>query len=550
MFIRVKKVQSTKKIHEYLQIVENRWEKGKVRQRVIATLGKMEDLIPSGQIDRFIESLSKFTETLTVINLHREGALLAEWSKIWGPYLIFRRIWEQLGIPEILKGVLRERNFQFDVEKAVFSLVLQRFLSPGSDLLGSKWIRGIYGEGMEEIQLQYFYRSLAFLSEKKDYLEDRLFENQRHILINEVDIVFFDTTTLYFEGKGPLDFARRGFSKDKRPQENQVVVGIVMSREGRPISCFWWPGNTADVEAAQKIAANLKKRFFIRDIILVCDRGMVSAKNLKKFTSLGFKYIVGMKMRRMRHIRNKVIGKRGRYLPIKENLKVKEVFVKDTRYILCYNPLEALRDKEKRESILQDLREKLACGKGKSLIGNRGYRAFLTLDKNAININERKVQEESRFDGKYVIRTDTNLPKEKVALTYKRLSELEALLRDMKDLLEVRPIFHRKEDMVKAHIFVCFLSLRLMVELKKKMEEADIDLPWKEIILLLNQISAVKVKLGEKEFLLRTQFPKGVNEIFRAVGVRPPPLAQLLSPKKEPEAAFENPPLVEQLRLI
>ncbi len=205
MFIRVKKVQSNKKIHEYLQIVENRWEKGKVRQRVIATLGKMEDLIPSGQIDRFIESLSKFTETLTVINLHREGALLAEWSKIWGPYLIFRRIWEQLGLPEILKEVLRGRNFQFDVEKAVFSLVLQRFLSPGSDLLGSKWIRGIYGEGMEEIQLQHFYRGLAFLTEKKDYLEDRLFENQKHILINEVNIVFFDTTTLYFEGKGLRD---------------------------------------------------------------------------------------------------------------------------------------------------------------------------------------------------------------------------------------------------------------------------------------------------------------------------------------------------------
>jgi transposase len=148
-----------------------------------------------------------------VINLHREGSLCAEWSKVWGPYLIL-------------------------------AITLQRFLSPGSDLLGSKWVEKVYGEGLEGIKLQHFYRALSFLSEKKNYVEERIFDKRRDLLINEVDIVFFDTSTLYFEGKGPEDFARRGKSKDNRPQENQIVVGVVMSREGRPISCMWWPGNT------------------------------------------------------------------------------------------------------------------------------------------------------------------------------------------------------------------------------------------------------------------------------------------------------------------
>jgi hypothetical protein len=159
-----------------------------------------------------------------VLNFHREGELSAEWSRSWGPSLIFRRLWEELGLPEILDGALRERSFQFDVERTIFALALQRLVKPGSDLLGSSWVKGnIYGEGLDKIQLQHFYRALAFLSGKKNFVEEQLFERRRHLLINEVNIVFFDTSTLYFEGKGPGGFAKRGFSKDGHSQDNQVV---------------------------------------------------------------------------------------------------------------------------------------------------------------------------------------------------------------------------------------------------------------------------------------------------------------------------------------
>jgi transposase len=303
--------------------------------------------------------------------------------------------------------------------------------------------------------------------------------------------------------------------------------------------------------AVSEVASFLRKRFFIRDIILVCDRGMVSAKNLKKFTALGFKYIVGMKMRKMRHIKTKVIGRRGRYSEIRDNLEVKEVNVQNRRYILCYNPLEAERDREKRETILKNLREKFARGEVRGLIGNRGYRTYLKVQKEAIHIDEMKVQREARFDGKYVLRTNTDLPKEKVALTYKGLYEIEALFRDLKDILEARPFFHQREDMIKAQHLACFLSLQLMVELKKQMVPENISLPWKEIILLLSEVSAVKVKVQDKEFLLRTQFPTGANDIFKAVGVRPPPLAQLLPRQGKADAKRrEGSPRVTQLSFL
>ncbi|MDQ7822531.1 MAG: IS1634 family transposase [Candidatus Eremiobacteraeota bacterium] len=533
MFIRVKKVTSGRKQYDYLQICETSREDKKVRQKVIATLGTMDELVPSGQLDRFVESMAKFSQNLQVLNLHQEGALSAEWSKSWGPSLIFRRLWEQLQIPEIIKAALTERAFQFDVEKTLFAIALQRLVKPGSDLLGSSWVkRAIYGEGLENIGLQHFYRALGFLAGKKEYVEDQLFERRRHMLINEVDIVFFDTSTLYFEGKGPKNFAKRGFSKDGHAQDNQIVFGVVMSREGTPLSCMWWPGNTADVETIRDVASSLKKRFYVKDVVLVCDRGMVSAKNLKRFTALGFKYIVGMKMRKTRHVKTKVMGKRGRYLEVRENLRVKEVSYRHQRYVLCYNPQEAERDKKKREAILDDLREKLAGGEARSLIGNKGYRAYLSVEREALHIDELKVQREARYDGKYVLRTNTDLPKEKVALTYKGLQDVEALFRDLKDILEARPFFHRKEDMVKAHLFSCFLALQLMVELKKRLESESVSIPWKEIILRLEQISAVKVNVGDSEFLLRTEFPPGVNDIFRAAGVRPPPRAQLISPQK------------------
>jgi hypothetical protein len=552
MFIRVKKVTSGKKTYDYLQICETVREDKKVRQKVIATIGTMDDLLPSGQLDRFVESMAKFTQNIQVLNLHKEGALSAEWSKSWGPSLIFRRIWEQLQFPEILASALKERAFKFDVEKTIFALALQRLVRPGSDLLGSTWVKGnIYGDGLDSIELQHFYRALGFLATKKDFVEEQLFERRRHLLINEVDIVFFDTSTLYFEGRGPRGLAKRGFSKDNHPQDTQIVFGVAMSREGTPISCMWWPGNTADVDTIVKMASSLKKRFYVRDVILVCDRGMVSGKNLKRFTALGFKYIVGMRMRRMKHIKTKVLGKRGRYQIIRENLRVKEVIYRRQRYVLCYNPVEAKRDHEKRENILDDLREKIATGEVRNLIGNKGYRAYLHVDREAVHIDEIKVQREARFDGKYVIRTNTDLPKEKVALTYKGLYEVESLFRNLKDILQARPFFHSRDDMVKAHLFSCYLALQLMVELKKRLASENVNLPWKEIILQLERIAAVKVNVDDKEFLLRTEFPTGVNDIFKAAGVRPPPRAQLISPQKADSHKVSKPPKgYAQLKLV
>jgi len=287
-------------------------------------------------------------------------------------------------------------------------------------------------------------------------------------------------------------------------------------------------------------AEDLKSRFQLRRVILVCDRGMVSGKVLKELRGLGFHYIIGMRMRKMKVVRDKVLGRGGRYRVVKKNLKVKEVRVGKQRYILTYNSEEAKKEWQEREQIVQSLKDKLAAGEAKSFIGNKGYRRFLRLEKECIQLDEAQVKREARYDGKAVLRTSTSLPTEEIALTYRSLQQVERLFRDMKGILEARPFFHSKKDRVKAHLFLSFLALLLMAELRRRLEEKDSSLTWDEVLLKLKEVHAIKLRLGEKRYLLRSELPSGAAEIFRAAGVRPPELAREF-PGQVPSSA--DPPL-------
>jgi transposase len=300
-----------------------------------------------------------------------------------------------------------------------------------------------------------------------------------------------------------------------------------MRRDGFPIACEIWPGNTADVKTLVPVMESLQKRFPIRQVVLVCDRGMVSASNLEALSGAGHEYIVGMKMRNLVEVRDEVIGRAGRYHEVDEKLRVKEVWVEDRRYVICYNPQEAEKDRRDREAILAKMREKLASGGVKKLINNRGYRRYLKVERGAAGIDERVVREEERYDGKYVLRTTTSLPAVEVAEAYKELTWIERLWRELKEVVEVRPIFHwRQRANVKGHIFACFLALHLAALLKRKLAEADWALPWDEVIRDLSQMRAVVVELGGENYLLRSPLKGCAGQVFAAVGLKVPPLAQ------------------------
>jgi transposase len=273
----------------------------------------------------------------------------------------------------------------------------------------------------------------------------------------------------------------------------------------------------------------LRKRFRIRKVVLVCDRGMVSKANLAALEKAGYEYIVGMKMRNLKEVRDEVLGRAGRYHEVNASLQVKEVRVEDRRYVICYNPDEAAKDRHDREGILKKLRDKLASGGVKRLINNRGYRRFLRVKAESAEINVEEVKKDERFDGIYVLRTTTSIPTAEVALAYKQLTWIERLWRELKDVMEVRPIYHWQiKDNVRGHIFVCFLALYLAALLKHKLAEAKEVIPWDEVIRDLSSVRAVRVALAKEIYLMRSPLHGSAGRVFSATGVKVPALAELL----------------------
>lgn len=529
MFVRVKRVRTNGRDYRYLQVVETRRERGRVTQHLVANFGRLDEVVASGDLNRVIEGLVAHSQTLQLIQRYRGGALQATSDKVWGPALIFERLWNDLELPALLRRLVRRRRLTFDFERVVFALVLQRLLAPGSDRAGVKWAETVHARGFETLRLPHYYRALRVLWEKKVPIEQALYAKGLDLFNQPLDLVFFDTTSLYFEGRGPEGLARLGKSKDHRPDHPQVILGILMRRDGLPIACEVWPGNTADVTRLTVIAELLRKRFAIQRVVVVCDRGMVSAKNLAALEALGFQSIVGVKMRGGREVRDEVLARAGRYQLVRENLQVKEVQVEDRRYIVCFNPEEAAKDRADREQILATLEKKLASGGVKRLIPNRGYRRFLKVRAGQCTIDQQRVEEDARYDGKYVLRTTTDLPADEVALAYKNLLWIERLFRDLKSLLETRPIYHHwVKDNVKGHIFACFLALYLVVVLRKKIAALGRSVEWADLMRDLSQLRAIGVQLDDQHYLLRTDLRGTAHVAFQAVGLRPPPLAQVL----------------------
>jgi len=540
MFARVKKSGK----YQYLQLVENHKEKGKVKQQVIATIGRMDKLQEKQRVDTLIRSLSRFSEQALLI-LSGTSDVSADTKKI-GPCLIFERLWKQTGIKAAIERLLADRNFEFDIERTVFTTVLHRLMVSGSDRFCNRWRRDYLLEGAEGLSLHHFYRAMSFLGQEledqngatafsprcnKDLIEEHIFRNHRD-LFTKLDLVFFDTTSIYFEGNGD-GIGQRGFSKDHRPDLKQMVVGAVLDNKGQPICCEMWPGNTADVKTLLPIIERLQKRFNIDRICIVADRGMVSAETLDQLENPENRipYILGARMRKVEEIRQVVLSHPGRYKQVRPEsgdckdpapLKVKQVEHKGHRYIICCNPRQARKEARDRELILAALKDQIKKG-AKSLVGNKGYRKYLKISKDSVFIDEDKVGYESRFDGKWVLVTNTDLPAEKVALNYKQLWQVEKAFRDVKSLLNTRPIFHQRDQTIRGHVFCSFLALVLRKELDRQLQLAGHVFEWADIKQDLKALQQVTIEENGRRMAIRSKCEGVCGKIFQAVGVAMPP---------------------------
>lgn len=540
MFARVKKVGK----YEYLQIVENYRESKKTKQRVILMLGNLNDIQSSGQLNRLILSLSRFSKKSLVLTGDSETENTVQ--IIW-PSLIFERLWAETGLSSTLSKLLSERKYEFDVERAIFTAVLHRIMVSGSDRSCDYWRQRYSINGTEELSLHQFYRAMCFLGEElndqskavpfakrriKDLIEEELFFSRRN-LFSSLEMVFFDTTSIYFEGNGGEEFGERGYNKDDKPYLKQMIVGILMDNTGMPLCCEMWPCNISDVTTLLPVVDSIKKRFGVNDFCIVADRGIMSRKTVEILESADSKvrYILGVRMRLEKQVRDQVLSHTGEYItvhPISDAkkqpspLQVKEVFHNNKRYIVCYNEKQAIKDKYDREAIVQGLKEKLKQG-ASSLIGNKGYRKYLKISNENVKINYRKFEQEARFDGKWVLRTNTDLCAEDIALRYKELWRVERIFRNMKSLLDTRPVYHRIDETISGHVFCSFLSLVLLKEFRDRLENNNLDLEWGQIKEDLNALYEVTVQEGDKRFILRSQCQGNCGKVFKAIGVRLPP---------------------------
>jgi transposase len=362
----------------------------------------------------------------------------------------------------------------------------------------------------------------------KDVIEEDLFQDNSD-LFTGVDLFFFDTTSIYFEGEGGETLGQKGHSKDHRPDLNQMVVGTLINDHGRPVCCEIWPGNTADVKTLLPVADRLKKRFSVDLFCLVADRGMISDETVKALDERDIPYILGSRMRKNKEIRDEVLSRPGQYQQVhregvKESspLKVKEVWVDDRRYIVCLNEKQARKDEQDRALIVESLKSQLKKGP-KALVGNRGYRKYLKLVSDDIAIDEAKIEEEARYDGKWVLRTNTDLPADMVALKYKELWQVEQAFRDMKSILETRPVFHQTDETIRGHVFCSFLALTLRKELDSRLEKAGHSFEWSDIKQDLEALQEITIAEQDKTLAVRTECIGTCGKIFQAVGVAIPP---------------------------
>ena len=474
MFFRVKGTSNRK----YLQIAESFREGSRVRQRVIATLGRLDVLQESGQLDRLLRSGLRFSEKIRVLDAHAAGETEPVSVRKIGADLVFGRLWKSMGFEAILRDLAGERRHTFDLERSVYLTVLHRLFASGSDRAAEAWKESYRIAGAEEISLHQLYRAMGWLGEEigvgvmgsprctKDVIEEALFDRGRD-LFSEVGLVFFDTTSIYFEGAGGESLGRHGHSKDHRPDLHQMIVGIALDVEGRPICCEMWPGNTADAKSLVPVVERMRAKFRVREMCVVADRGFVSEATLEALEKMDppVHYVIGVRMRRSKEVGEVILKSRAAWETVTPQrvrstdpapLKVKEVVVEGRRYVVCLNEEEKRKDAHDRAAILESLGKALKSG-DKSLVGNKGFRRFLKAEKGShFAIDEKQVATDERYDGLFVLRTDTDYDAETVANVYKTLWLVEDTFRTAKSILETRPIYHKCDETIRGHVFCSF----------------------------------------------------------------------------------------------
>ena len=484
----------------HLQLAENIWdaEKGRAQVRIIYNCGRADEPETSERLRRLARGILRRCAPEEIIAENPTWQLLDAWS--YGDVYVLEQLWRRVGVGEVLREVLGERKFDFDVERALFAMVANRAVAPSSKLhCWDQWLaEDVRIEGTEALKLQHLYRAMDFLEANREAIERAIYFRMADLLNLDVEIVFYDTTSLHFEvnepdrGFGENDevhgsalagkktyraLRKRGHSKNGRFDAPQIVIGLAVTRDGLPVRHWIFPGNTVDVTTVAKVKEDLKGWQLSR-CVFVGDAGMVSAENLTTLARSGGKYIVCMPIHRGSEVATEVVTRPGRYQHVAENLQVKEVVVGDgerrRRYVVCYNPQEAERQERHRQEVLEELTAEIESLRETAprsshakrvceLRASGRYGRYVRLTKHGHpRIDQAAVAALSSLDGKFVVHSnDDTLTAADLALGYKQLQRVEVAWRQLKSGLKLRPVYHWAPHRIHAHVALTVLALLL-----------------------------------------------------------------------------------------
>jgi hypothetical protein len=493
----------------YLQLAHNSWDPDAKRSRVqvLYNFGR-EDHANRAALERLVASVTRFLEpNRALVATAGEGLAFIE-SRPLGGVWVLDGLWRRLGIDQTMRRLLKGRRLDAAAERVLFALVANRVLAPSSKLAAAGWVNDdVAIPGLERTSDDACYRAMDWLLEIHAALEREVFSQVANLLNLEVDLLFFDTTSTYFQldepdtpvardqrgvpvpipdadgdghgegaGEGGTDragFRSYGKSKDHRDDLPQIVVGMAVTRTGIPVRVWCWPGNTSDQALIRQVKDDLRDWTLAR-VIWVADRGFASAENRRFLRRGDDHYIIGEKLRSGSAEATAALSRQGRYQQVADNLRVKEVKISDhERFVVCYNPEQADRDAAVRQRLLAQLTEtiagtdKLPATKRAELRGvistKPGLHRYLRVTPSGrLRIDQRAIKAEANLDGKYLLRSsDPYLSAEDIALGYKQLLQVERGWRDLKQVIDLRPVYHRKEERIRAHVLLCWLALLL-----------------------------------------------------------------------------------------
>ena len=555
----------------YLQLAHNVWDPQKRRStvQVVYNFGR-EDAANREALQRLAASVTRFLDPDAALAASADGLEFTESRPLGGTWVL-DALWSRLGIGKEMRRLLRGRRLDDSAERVLFALVANRALAPSSKLAAARWIsEDVLVTGLDTASDDACYRAMDWLHSVKDELERQVFGEVANLLNLEVDLLFFDTTSTYFaiededepvardssgnplaggnagsgeEGgrRDPAGFRTWGKSKDHRDDLPQVIIGMAVTRDGIPVRVWCWPGNTADSALIRQVKDDMRDWCLSR-VIWVADRGFTSAENRRYLRKGGGSYIIGERLRSGSAEAQAALSRQGRYKDVAGNLKVKEVRIaEDERFVICFNPEAAERDAAVRARMTAQLTEaidgsdQLSRDRRAELRGvlstKPGLNRYLRVTPGGLlRVDAAKAKAEENLDGKYLLRTsDPKMTAEDIALGYKQLLEVERGWRDMKQVIDLRPVYHRREDRIRAHVILCWLALLLA-----RIAENACGQTWPVLRRELGKIHVGTFTGRAGTFRQRTEITKNQRDILKTLKIDVPPRVYQLKLPAEP----------------